>query len=75
MPRFQNDGDDDDDDDDDDDNHNYDGIALEINMNNYLKVAGRVERQFGDFRLFCPAEPEEYLDRTYGPSWPHTGIG
>jgi len=37
------------------------------------QVSGRVKRQFGDFSLFCPAEPEEYLDRTYGPSWPHTG--
>ena len=48
------------------------GIALAITF--FTKVAGRVKRQFGDFSLFCPAEPEEYLDRTYGHSWPHTGI-
>ena len=45
-----------------------------LGNNFFTKVAGRVKRQFGDFSLFCPAEPEEYLDRTYGPSWPHTGF-
>ena len=47
-------------------------VALAISF--FAKVSGRVSRQFGDFSLFCPGEPEEYLDRTYGPSWPHTGI-
>ena len=36
-------------------------------------MASRSLRQFGDFQLRCPGQPEEYLDRTYGPSWPHTG--
>ena len=31
------------------------------------------ERTFGDFRLCCPGQPEEYLSRTYGDSWPRVG--
>jgi len=33
------------------------------------QVEGREKRVFGDFLLPCPGEPEEYLDRNYGPSW------
>ena len=48
---------------------------IRLSHNNILQqVSGRTSRQFGDFKLYCPAEPEDYLDRTYGPSWPHTGM-
>jgi len=30
-------------------------------------------RQFADFLLPCPGDPEDYLDRTYGESWPEVG--
>ena len=30
-------------------------------------------RVFGDFNLRCPGDPESYLDRTYGSSWPSQG--
>jgi hypothetical protein len=30
-------------------------------------------RPFGHLQLRCPGQPEDYLDRTYGPSWPSVG--
>lgn len=38
------------------------------------QLKGVTLRQFGDFLLPCPGDPEEYLDREYGPSWPDTGL-
>ena len=30
-------------------------------------------RPFGHLQLRCPGQPEDYLDRTYGHSWPSVG--
>ena len=37
------------------------------------QIINRTERQFGDYTLCCPSQPEEYLTRTYGDSWAHVG--
>ena len=31
------------------------------------------ERQYGDYSLCCISEPELYLSRTYGDTWPSVG--
>jgi len=37
------------------------------------QIESITERQFGDFSLCCVSEPEEYLNRTYGDTWPRVG--
>ena len=37
------------------------------------QLAGISLHQFGDFLVPVPGGAEEYLDRTYGTDWRHTG--
>ena len=37
------------------------------------QVENITNRQFGDFNICCPGEPEEYLERTYGAAWSRVG--